>query len=307
MPGTVVPPAAALDVTIAGVRLAFRAGAGLGLAAPGFEYPPFLGGGAKVERSVELRIERGPMPALPRGARLAFDTGDGWQLFAAGARRWLRMPDRGRGGGACLWQAVWEAPLARAQIQAGAALMRGATVAHLLQYPLDQILLTQALLPAGGLLLHAAGADTPAGGMVFAGVSGAGKSTLTRMLDGRRGFLFASDDRVVVRPQRGGGLALHGTPWAGDAGVARALRAPLAALCFLRKSPRPGLVRLRPADALGRLLAVTTVPWYDAAGTGTALAACERLLARVPAFELAFDRDAPDAVADALCGLARAA
>jgi hypothetical protein len=224
-------------------------------------------------------------------ARLLFDTGDGWQLIGHDGDRWLRMPRRQAGGRGQVWIAAWREPLQDVRLWVADDQVRSGTVHHVVQYPLDQILLTRALLADGALLLHAAGADTPAGGIAFAGVSGAGKSTVTRLLDGAQGMRFLSDDRVVAGPAPGG-WRIHGTPWAGDAGVAEPGSADLAALCFLRQAPEPALRPLAPALALERLLPVATLPWFDAAGVGDALDAASRLLAEVPCFELAFTRDA---------------
>jgi hypothetical protein len=195
----------------------------------------------------------------------------------------------------------------RACAQVHSDLVEQGVLRHFVQYPLDQILLTTLLASEGALLLHACGGMTPAGGVAFAGVSGAGKSTLSRLLADSPGMRFFSDDRIFVRRQRHNDarFQLHGTPWAGDAHMARNEHAPLAALCFLTQATSTRLQDLIPADALQRLLPITTLPWFDARAIGRALDACEQLIANVPCYELLF---APcrTSVEHALLGLGRA-
>lgn len=278
---------AALELTVAGVCLAFEAHGGLAVAPPAFQYPAFRGGPAR--RRIPVRVRAAPMHIGAPDMDTAFDTGDAWRLLAAGPRRRLEMSDRARAGRG-LWQVDWTQPLTRAEARVDPALVDGGVIRHLAQYPLDQVLLTESLLDDGGVLLHAAGGLTPAGGLLLAGVSGAGKSTVTRALHGRAGFRFFSDDRLFARrtPTE---FEIHGTPWAGDAGVAVPLHAPLAGICLLRQAGHVALEPLRPATALERLLPLATLPWYDRERVGAALELCAALVTAVPCFDLAFTRD----------------
>lgn len=71
--------------------------------------------------------------------------------------------------------------------------------------------------------------------------------------------------------------------------MARNEHAPLNALCFLTQASDTRLRDLAPAEALQRLLPITTLPWFDAAGIGRALDACAELIASVPCYELLFE------------------
>lgn len=276
-----------MNVTVAGVRLAFLPPPGLHIVAPGFQYPPFLAATAG-RRQVTVQVTRDGR-ALPTAGDTLFDTGDGWRLRQCDGLRVLEMPDRR--GGPALWRVAWRLPLREAVAWVGPAMVHGQAIRHLVQYPLDQILLCEALREDGMLLLHAAGGDGPDGGFVFAGVSGAGKSTISRQLEGVDRYRLLSDDRLVAGSPEGP-PRIHGTPWSGDAGIARPASTMLSALCFLRQSAAPALRALAPRIALERLLPVATLPWYHRDEVQAALARCEALVTAVPCFELAFNRDA---------------
>ena len=161
-----------------------------------------------------------------------------------------------------------------------------------LGYPLMPLLWTILLgrlaEDVAGLLCHACAVVTPAGdGLLFAGFSGAGKSTTSRLWRAAcPAATLLSDDRVILRrdPLSPTGFTLHGTPWHGDAEEMDTGHAPLRRLLILGRSPdgvRNRLVPLSPALAAAQLLARTTPPIWDAAGTAAALAlaaaACQSL------------------------------
>ena len=280
----------------------FRAQGALRIAPTGFEYPPFLTAQA-FDRSITIDVDVIDQ-APPRGEVL-FDTGDGWLLIGGGEQRCLRMPLRnasGEYGDSDIWRVHWQQPLQRAHAYVNEDLIRHGVVQHLVQYPLDQIILTSLLADEGGLLIHACGGLTPAGGLAFAGVSGAGKSTLTRLLMGVAGLQFFSDDRLFLR-HKNNQYQLYGTPWAGDAHAALNQSTKLNALCFLSQSQSTQLRPLEPREALERLLPVTTLPWFDKGNIGHSLQACANLLEQVPCYELAFRPDT-QAVQDVLAELA---
>lgn len=306
---------APLNLTVAGTQLQFRGAHGLRLEPSGFEYPAFMGDhpfdrhlpiDVSIVEDSDGNAPSAPCadPSEPAAAEAAtdnllFDTQDGWLLTGNKDWRCVRMPLRGaqhKDREKDLWRASWHEPMQRASAQVRRDLVEHGVLRHFVQYPLDQILLTTLLASEGALLLHACGGMTPAGGVAFAGVSGAGKSTLSRLLADSRGMRFFSDDRLFIRRQQQGNAAqprdaqfqLHGTPWAGDAHIARNEHAPLAALCFLTQAASTQLRELTPAAALQRLLPVATLPWFDKTGIGRALDACALLIANVPCYELWF-------------------
>jgi hypothetical protein len=103
--------------------------------------------------------------------------------------------------------------------------------------------------------------------------------------DGRADLL--SDDRIIVQRVRGRWMAF-GTPWPGDAGIARNCGAPLAGVCLLSKADACRLKPLTPKDALTRLLPVTSIPLFDRERSDAVLSSLASLTAEVPMFELQF-------------------
>lgn len=147
-------------------------------------------------------------------------------------------------------------------------------------YPLDQILVMY-LLGADGLILHAAGAVWRGAGVAFLGVSGAGKSTIAGLLAGRPGWEPLSDDRVILR-RAAGQSRIWGTPWPGEAGVARDASAPVRRLFFLEQGAADEVRALPAREALSRLARTASLPWFDADHVDRGLAACDWVLASIP-------------------------
>jgi hypothetical protein len=187
-------------------------------------------------------------------------------------------------------------------------------------YPLDQLLLMNHLSARGGVIVHGAGAVVGGGALVFPGVSGAGKSTLSRLfVDAGLGDSLLSDDRVILRRSpaqaaltgharagvssdtvEGESVIAWGTPWAGDAQVARNAEAPLTALLFLVKADANELTRLDAAEAMRRLMPVVSCPWYDAKRLPDVLETSARVVESILCYDLHFRPD--EEVIGLLCG-----
>lgn len=290
-----------VNLDIADTRLCFHSRSGLRIQPPGWDYPDFIAPASAPGDAADINIvvSAGAPPAAAE-MTACFDTGDAWRMSSSDHLRRIEMVPRD-GTSAPHWCADTDCEYRQVQLYCADRLLQtgiqGTEVRHLVQYPLDQILLVQHLLGARkGLLLHAAGAVVDVQdsfqGVVFAGISGAGKSTLTRQFMDNPGWRFLSDDRIVLRlgPTA---ASMHGTPWPGDAHVALNRSAPLKALCFLRQADSSHLQPLSSAEALERLLPVTSIPWYDRPLLHNALDCCEQLLARVPAYVLNFRRRDP--------------
>jgi len=163
-------------------------------------------------------------------------------------------------------------------------------------YPLDQLLLMYALAERKGALVHAAGLDYHGKGFLFAGRSGAGKSTLARNF-ASKGYEMLSDDRIVTR-RINGSFRMFGTPWPGEAGIALNKDLPLDGIFFIRHGTEHVIKELKPAEAVERLMPVTSIPWFDRKTMLSILSFCEDMTAHVPAYELSFRPD--NGVVDAL-------
>jgi hypothetical protein len=170
------------------------------------------------------------------------------------------------------------------------------------RYPLDQLLLMNHLAPRGGVIVHAAGAVVDGKALVFPGASGAGKSTLSRLfVVAGLGDSLLSDDRVILRwgtprvasADAGGHERVEtwGTPWPGDARIARNASAPLAAVLFLVKADENEMVPLSTGRAMRRLMPVVSCPWYDRERGGLVLDTCARIVEKLPCYDLRFCPD----------------
>jgi hypothetical protein len=170
----------------------------------------------------------------------------------------------------------------------------GRTPMSPLGYPVDQILLMHHLATRRGAIHHAAGGIARDRLFLFLGRSGAGKSTITQLLIKHGGMELLSDDRVISRCIDGRWLG-YGTPWPGEAGVARNASAPLGGLFFLKQSTDLRMERLTPSEALDRLLPVTSVLWFAPELFVPQLTYLRELVETVPAFDLHFRKDAESA------------
>jgi len=291
-----------LTLHIGGQRLCFRGHNGLRIQPPAWAYADFISSqpGFDSPADIEILVKTGT-PEDGEPMQIRFDTGDAWRLSARGQRRRIEMIPRDTDAQPH-WCADTTLHCTEVELYCAESLLDPGqsepTLRHLVQYPLDQILLVQHLLGAGkGLLLHAAGAiyqtDDHCRGFVFAGISGAGKSTLSQQLKSRPDWQFLSDDRIVTLIQDHQ-VEIHGTPWPGDASVALNQHCRLDALCFLRQSGTTALKPLTSAAALEYLLPVASIPWYDRAQLHNALDLCAQLLASVPVYELHFQRQDPE-------------
>jgi hypothetical protein len=156
-------------------------------------------------------------------------------------------------------------------------------------YPLDQLLLMYMLADREGALIHSSGVDFHGRGYMLSGRSGAGKSTLSRKF-ALNGHEVLSDDRIVVR-KINGEFRMFGTPWSGDAGIAGNKDLPLDGIFFINHSEDNSIKRITPAEAVGRLMPVTSIPWYDERTMTKILTFFEELVSACPAYDLFFRLD----------------
>jgi hypothetical protein len=302
-------------LTIGGVALRLSCEPGL-LGHYDAPYLPFLdcpGGVDASSSTMDIAVVQASAPA--NGSPPVFESGGAWMMQAEDSG--YRLNFHREGSRLFHTVACCDAETSRVRVhshedEAGQELPGGEQPGPV-RYPLDQLLLMNHLSPLGGVIVHAAGAVVRGKALVFAGCSGAGKSTLSRLLmDGGLGDSLLSDDRVILRsapvaravpevpgsakPATPGARAqAWGTPWPGDARVARNAAAPLGALLFLVKADVNELRPLATGDALRRLLPVVTCPWYDAERFPGVLDTCGRIVEQTACFELHF-RPAGDVV-----------
>jgi hypothetical protein len=266
-----------VDIAIGGVTFAAES-ADLELA-PRADYAGFGGDGSATGETVHVHVQRGP-GAEAGVAPLLFRSDQAWSLTrCVGAyRMWS-------GGGGPLgphWDARWAPGMHEVVLYAGVA--GAGPVPNPIAYPLDQLLLMYYLATRRGLILHGAGAVLGGRSFVFAGRSGAGKTTLARQFQSEARLQLLSDDRIVVRG-RPGRYEAFGTPWPGEARVARSARAPLGGIFFITHGLE-NRVRPLPASFIAdRLLPVCSILWFDRWVLPEMLDFCDELIRSVPFYE----------------------
>lgn len=155
-----------------------------------------------------------------------------------------------------------------------------------LTHPVDHVVLMTLLAHAGGAMLHASAVAIDDEAWVFCGRSGAGKTTIARAWR-EAGAVLLNDDRVMLRMIAGQPFAAA-APWHGVERTVTPGLWRLRGLAFLKQAPVDRLSRLPASEAATRLSAATFLPLFLADGVPFVLNTWNRLLAAVPAYELAF-------------------
>jgi hypothetical protein len=233
----------------------------------------------------EIVLNVGRASARPPRGSLVFDSGAVWRMFREDAG--YRIECRSEAFGAEPYKtATFNEDFTRGTIEMLPQL------AHLnpLEYPLDEVLISNLLARGRGVELHSCGViDQQGRGHLFVGVSGAGKTTTARLWDGQASGIV-SDDRVIVR-ERDGAMWMFGTPGHGEAELSMPGGAPLSGVYLLVQAEEHELRALEPAEAVARLFRCTFPLFHDAVALDFTLSFLERIAASVPVRELRFTRD----------------
>lgn len=278
-----------VTIEIAGVNFAVSCRSPVSLLPCDPSYDSFTKKGRqRGEFNVDVILEPGSVPSTA-GMEKIFDADQSWALFLDGTDYFLSLGHMNNNGP--VWVARFSRDLREVVVYCGDALIREeggmTTLLNPLSYPLDQILLTHALLPKKGLLIHAAGIEIAGRGYIFPGRSGAGKSTLSGQFLSKGHKDILSDDRVAVR-NMGDVFSAFGTPWPGEGRIAANRRTNLRGIFFISQAQADGVEEIDARSSLERLLPLVSIPWYDGELSEMALALCEDLAAKVPSHVLHF-------------------
>jgi hypothetical protein len=167
-----------------------------------------------------------------------------------------------------------------------------------LEYPADELLITNYLASGLGVEVHGCGLiDRETGGHLFLGHSGAGKSTITLLWKALRNPEILSDDRIILR-LHDGELWMYGTPWHGEAAFASPGKARIHRIFILEHGEVNEIVALPSSRAIGELFARSFPPFHSAAGLGRTVEFLSQVLDAVPCYQLQFipHRSAVEAV-----------
>jgi hypothetical protein len=157
-----------------------------------------------------------------------------------------------------------------------------------LEYPLDELLVTNCLARGSGVEVHACGlVGSEIGSHLFLGHSGAGKSTTTRLWKSLPDVRILSDDRIILREQ-GNEIWMHGTPWHGEAGFASAEEARIRRILILEHGEKNEIVPLSKSRAVAELFARCFPPFYSRELLDSTLSYLHRITNSVPCYLFRF-------------------
>ena len=242
---------------------------------------------------IEVRAAWADLRSPARG-RLLFDSGGLWQLHEQDDEYVYSFSSPVFEGGPYR-RASFDADFRRGVVMLDRRSFTGRPPAFPLEYPLDELMVINRLVFDEGVEIHGCGViDADGRGYLFAGQSGAGKSTIARLW-AQAGATVISDDRVVLRTE-GSGIAMHGTPWHGDAEFAAPAKAPLSAVMLLAQAPSNRLLALSDARAAARLFSCAFPVFHSAVALDRTLALLATIVSLVPTRILEFTRT-PEAIA----------
>lgn len=239
----------------------------------------------------DIRIEAGwDTDRLVEPGRLLFDSGGLWQLRQAGRQlAWTFRSDRF--GRAPYKTAVFEPDFSAGSVYLHAPYFDASSPLYPLEYPLDELLITNWLALGRGVEIHGCAVrDSSGAGYLFAGHSGAGKSTMARLWHSDPGVTILSDDRVILRKAEGR-IWMHGTPWHGDEPLASPTCTPLTRGFFLRHASRNHVIDVSQSQAVAGLLARAFPPFYSGRSLEFTLSFLDEVSRLTPFSELAFVPD----------------
>jgi hypothetical protein len=159
-----------------------------------------------------------------------------------------------------------------------------------LEYPLDELLVTNWLGFGHGVEVHGCGLIDDTAGYLFLGHSGAGKSTTTELWHRARNPEILSDDRIILR-FHDNQLWMYGTPWHGEAGFASARKAQVARIFILEHGDENVISLISQSRAVAELFARSFVPFHNAAGLDRSLMFLARIAERIPCYFYSFCPD----------------
>ena len=156
--------------------------------------------------------------------------------------------------------------------------------------PTIELLMLNYLARIGSIIAHACGIDYEGKGILFVGESGAGKSTLTKIWNKEPGVEILSDDRIIVRKDKGC-YWIYGTPWHGDASFASPAKVKLEKIFFIRHGQTNSAKKVAGTLPVLQFLKASFPPFWDKKCMQFAMDFFNDLAAAVPCRELWFVPD----------------
>jgi len=155
-------------------------------------------------------------------------------------------------------------------------------------FPTDQILISQLLSFRRGGYFHSSGVKFKQKGLLFMGHSTAGKSTIVKMLKGKAQILC--DDRMIIRKWPAG-MMIHGSWSHGEVSDVSAVKAPLAAIFYLKKARENKIFPVeKKQEKVKYLLAFMIKPFVEFGYWNRMFDLVEDIVFHVPIYWLYFDK-----------------
>ena len=157
------------------------------------------------------------------------------------------------------------------------------------------------LLQQGGLLLHASLICWRSRSILFSAPCGTGKSTQADLWETFMGSRTLNGDRAGIRCNSGVWTA-YGMPFAGTSGIYCSDCAPIAAIVVLGQSPQNTIRRLKPMEALRKLLPECSCRRWDPRFMDQVLSLLLAVVQQVPVYQLECrpDREAVELLYDTI-------
>ncbi len=231
---------------------------------------------------IEISVEWAQELQRSEGKRL-FDSGSLWILYAddAGFVFDFSTPVLGKEPYKRLYVSR---DFSEARLLLNRACLSKSSEVYPLEYPLDELLVTNWLALGRGVEVHGCGfVDHESGAHLFLGHSGAGKSTTSLLWKSLRDVRVLSDDRIILR-QRENETWMHGTPWHGEAGFASPGKVRIRRIFILEHGDQNEILPLAGNRAVAELFARCFPPFHGHGPLNFTLAYLHYIADSVPCY-----------------------
>jgi hypothetical protein len=221
-----------------------------------------------------------------KGRRL-FDSGSVWTLYAddAGFIFDFSTPILGKQPYKRLYV---NRDFSEARLLLNRACLSKTADVYPLEYPLDELLVTNWLALGRGVEVHGCGlVDHENVGHLFLGHSGAGKSTTSLLWKLLRDVRVLSDDRIILR-DFANETWMYGTPWHGEAGFASAEKVRIRRIFILEHGTKNEILPLSGNRAVAELFARCFPPFHGHEPLNFTLSYLHHIANSVPCFVFRF-------------------
>jgi len=277
-------------IRIAGISIGFTANSPEDLLLSP-ELIPFTvsSGATPTPCDIEITIEWADHLHLRQGKKL-FDSGSLWTIFATDSGYAIDFVSPVLGLKPYKRLLVTK-DFSDARLVLNRECLAGIERVYALEYPADELLVTNWLAQGRGIEVHGCGlVDSETGGHLFLGHSGAGKSTTTLIWKSVRNAEVLSDDRIILRKEENK-FWMHGTPWHGDAGFALPQKASISRIFILEHGNANEIMPMTKSQTVAELFARSFPPFHGREPLSSSLSYIEEIANAVPCYRFRFVPD----------------